>query len=115
MDISCDLGTWLDSAVRNVPRGTLSWQGIPRRIYSASIDGRFPLATVRRTLYLAKWGVSMPGFVWDIKGDRGTPQTAALGMDTSPVRGFRTSKEAMRAVEQAYRALLNADRKPALA
>ena len=105
MDLPCDLGTWLDSAVRNVPVGTVSWQGIPRRVYTAAIDGRYPLATVRRALSTRQWIVSMPGFVWDVTGDRGSTTTRGLRITTSPSRGFGSSAEAKRAVEAAYQVL----------
>lgn len=106
MDVPCELGVWLDSAVRNVPRGTLSWQGIPRRIYTASIDARFPFATVRRAPATKLWAVSMPGFEGDVRGERGSATTRALHIERSPTRGFSSSDEAKRAVEEAYRALL---------
>lgn len=106
MDISCELGIWLDSAVRNVPRGELSWRGIKGRIYTGALGDRYVLATVRRAPHHPQWVVSLPGFVWDVSGDRGSTTTAALGITTSPARSFRTSKRAMKAVESAYETLL---------
>lgn len=104
-DRICELGVWLDSAVRNVPRGAVVWTGQPRRIYTAAVDGRYPLASVRRALHQPLWVVSMPGFVWDVEGERGSTTTRALNISSSPSRGFRTSTQAKRAVEQAYAAL----------
>lgn len=71
MDIVCDQGRWLDSAVRNVPRGTLRWSGVPRRVYTAAIGTDCVLATVRRAAHQAQWVVSMPGFIWDVAGEAG--------------------------------------------
>lgn len=103
-DLACELGTWLDSAVRNVPVGALTWQGIPRRVYTAAI-GNTPLATVRRALNQPLWLVSIPGFIWDVRGDKGSSTTRQLNIETSPSRGFASSQEARRAVEAAYSAL----------
>lgn len=104
-DLACELGTWLDSAVRNVPVGPVTWQGIPRRVYTASV-GRTVLGTVRRALNQPLWLVSVPGFVWDVRGDKGSSTTRQLNIETSPSRGFKSSQEARRAVEAVYSALL---------
>lgn len=110
MDFPCDLGVWLDSAVRNVPRGKLIWTGVPRRVHTASVEGvrAASIATVRKQPYMSTptWTVSIPGFEWDVSGDRGSSTTQALGIKRSPSRAFRSSKEAIRAVEAAYAALL---------
>jgi hypothetical protein len=108
MDIVCDQGRWLDSAVRNVPRGTLRWSGVPRRVYTAAIGTDCVLATVRRAAHQAQWVVSMPGFIWDVAGERGSTTTRALSIVKSPSIAFRTSTEARRAVERAYQALREA-------
>lgn len=106
MDVHCDLGTWLDSGLRNTPRGDLTWSGIPRRVYTASAGGQ-PVAVVRRALYQATWIADMKGFVWDIRGTRGSTTTQALNIESANVRGFPTSAAARKAVEAAYNVLIN--------
>lgn len=105
MDIACDLGVWLDSAVRNTPHGTLSWAGLPRRVHTAAV-GRCVIATLRYNAIARQWSVSIPGFLWDVSGDKGSGTQRDLNIKQSPVRAFKTSKQARRAVEQAYAALL---------
>jgi hypothetical protein len=67
------------------------------------------VATIRKAPYHPQWVVSIPGFEWDVRGERGSTTTRALGIETSPSRAFPSSKEAKRAVEQAYAALLARD------
>jgi hypothetical protein len=50
----------------------------------------------------------MPGFIWDVAGERGSTTTRALSIVKSPSIAFRTSTEARRAVERAYQALREA-------
>lgn len=104
MTITCNLGVWEDNAQRVIPQGSLEWRSIPRRVYTASVGGK-PLATIRRALYQKVWIASMPGFLWDVQGERGSSTTNFLKIKTSPVRGFPSSAEARSAVEEAYRAL----------
>ena len=110
-DISCELGVWLDSGVRNVPRGALQWHGVPRRVYTAAVAGHAPVATVRRNPYTRQWVVSMPGFVWDVRGERGSSTHQALRIEQSPARAFDSSRAARSAVDAAYACCAHADEK----
>lgn len=55
MDLVREQGRWLESAVRKVPRGTLQWQGVPRRLYIATVGSEYVLATIRHALYQPQW------------------------------------------------------------
>lgn len=104
--LDCELGYWTAGGIRNTPRGVLEWNGIARRSYAASAGGK-PVATVRRWPADPKtWVASIPGFIWNVGGDRGSTTQAALKITESPTRGFRTSAAARAAVGSAYAALI---------
>lgn len=85
-DIRCEFGRWRAGALHTVPRGTVQWNGMPRRSYVASVGPRAPLAVIRRALYEPTWIVDMPGFLWDVRGRRGSPTSNALKTAEAPVR-----------------------------
>lgn len=99
------LGKWLDSGLRNVPRGELTWTGVPRRAYTASV-GVEVVATIRCKPFARGWAARMPGFEWDLSGEAGNAFHKQFGISSSPVRVFKTSTEAKRAIEAAYGLLL---------
>lgn len=95
------LGQWLESGLRNVPRGQLEWVGMPRKAYTATV-GASVVATIRCKPYGRGWTARMEGFEWDMSGEAGNSFHKTFGVTTSPVRAFKTSILARKAVEEAY-------------
>lgn len=103
--LKCSLGEWSPNALRLVPRGEVSWTGMRGRSYVATVNGKH-LGTIRRAVSQATWLATMPGFQWDVQGDRGSTTTNFFRIKKSPVRGFPSSKAARAAVEEAHKALM---------
>ena len=101
IDSVSKLGRWLESGLRNVPRGNLSWVAAPRRAYTATV-GKSVIATIRCKPYGRGWSARMEGFEWDMSGEAGNTFHKIFGVTSSPVRAFKTSAQARKAIEEAY-------------
>lgn len=107
MEISCELGVWTEGGVRNTPIGKISWNGSKGKVYTAFVHGKI-IAMVRKTPDTNKWAVSIPGFIWDVSGEKGSTVQFYLGIKHSPVKGYSNPREAIKDVEIIYQALVDA-------
>lgn len=94
------LGCWDEAGMRNAPRGAITWTSVPKKLYTAVVDKSI-LATVRNKPG-SGWLVRMPGFQWSLEGEAGMPIHKRFKITSSPVRAFKTSALARRAVETAH-------------
>lgn len=107
MRVDCDFGAWSAPAAGETPRGPLTWSQ-DQGAHVATVGGSWRLATLRRSPFLRRWVVSMPGFYWDMTGPRSTLVARVLRVRRAEHRSFATLAHAVRAVELAYSDLLSA-------
>lgn len=92
-------GHWLPTATTaNTPDGVISWEGIPRRGYSALVNGRC-VGKIRYYPAHRHWRGSLDGWMWFVTPEMGA---ARFSIKETGVRHFKTRPEAQAAIERAW-------------
>lgn len=92
-------GRWLPTAtVANTPGGAIEWHNLPRRGYTAMVGNRC-IGKVRWLPAAKQWNATLEGWMWAVTPDM---PAARFNVKESPVKDFKSRKDAQRAIERAW-------------
>lgn len=92
-------GRWLTTATTsNTPTGTIEWEGIPSRGYSAMVDGKV-VGVIRYFPAHRHWRGQLRGWLWFVTSSMGAHR---LGIKESPIRHFKSRMEAQISMEAVW-------------